>query len=265
MIHKTISNDRGTVHYWLDGTEGEAIIFTHGATMDHGMFQHQWGYFSQRHRVIGWDVPLHGLSRPYQDFSLKHAADDLIQILDAEDIDGAHLVGQSMGGYITQIAALEYPDRALSMTSVDSSPVQLSYYSKRDRWLLSITPFLLKLYPHNVLVNTIAAQVAIDKSAQEYAREVLKNLSTTEIATIMSAVYKGLLSYDRAVKFACPILIIYGAMDTSGKVQAYCDRWAKAEACEVQIIPDAAHNSNMDNPGVFNQVLEEFLEMTTRH
>ncbi len=41
MIHKTISSKLGTIHYWIDGDGEQSIAFTHGATMDHGMFQSQ--------------------------------------------------------------------------------------------------------------------------------------------------------------------------------------------------------------------------------
>lgn len=264
MTHKTISSNRGTVHYWINGSGEHSIVFTHGATMDHGMFQHQMDHFAQRYRVISWDVPLHGLSRPYKEFSLKHAADDLIQILNAENINRAHLVGQSMGAYIVQIAALDYPDRVVSLSIVDSSPIQFSYYSKLDRWLLSITPILLKLYPHGYLIRTIAAQVALNESARSYALDVLKTFTTREIAEIMAGVYAGLLQYDQDFRLPCPLLIIYGERDTSGKVKAYSDRWAKLENREMKVIPNAAHNSNMDNPEEFNKALEDFLQKIKR-
>lgn len=260
MNHKTIINVRGTVHYWVNGASDETILFTHGATMEHGMFKSQMHHFSKNYRVISWDVPFHGLSRPYKDFSLQHAADDLIQILDAESIPRAYLVGQSMGGYIIQIAALNHPERVRSLMSIDSSPIQLSYYSKMDRWLLSITPFLLKLYPYNYLVKTIATQIALDKSIQSYALEVLKTYSTSEIAFIMDAVYKGLLSYKKNYRLPSPILIVYGDKDKSGKVVEYCKRWAKLENRALKVISNASHNANQDNPKEFNRILEEFLK-----
>jgi pimeloyl-ACP methyl ester carboxylesterase len=260
MNHKAISNERGTVHYWTSGNGKESILFTHGATMDHGMFQSQMEHFSKNYRVISWDVPLHGLSRPYKDFSLQHAADDLTRILDAEGISQAHLVGQSMGGYIVQIAGLNHPGRVRSLTVVDSSPIQLSYYSKMDRFLLSVTPFLLRLYPYGYLIKTIATQIALDKAAQEYAIAVLKTYTTAEIAYIMDGVYKGLLKYKDDVHLPHPLLIVYGDRDTSGKVREYCDRWAELEDRALKIIPNAAHNSNQDNPDEFNRTLESFLE-----
>ncbi len=258
MIHRTIRGRQGTIHYWTNGDGAQPIVFTHGATMDHGLFQFQTGYFSQHFRVISWDVPLHGQSRPYEHFSLQNAATELIAILDAERISQAHLVGQSMGGYISQIAAADHPDRVQTITAVDSSPIQLSYYSALDRWLLSMTPSLLSLYPYSTLINIIAKQIALSSSSRAYALETLKTFTKAEIAHIMGAVYRGLLEHDHAI-LSCPILIVCGDKDKTGKVKSYCERWAAQEKRELKIVSNAAHNANMDNPDEFNKILKEFL------
>jgi len=260
MEHKINSGKYGSVHYWVTGQSERCIVFTHGATMDHDLFQHQIDFFSEQHKVITWDVPQHGLSRPYKGFSLQRAAIELIQILDAEMIEKAHLVGQSMGGYILQIVARDHPERVLSLTAVDSSPMQPSYYSKLDVWLLSITPPLLRLYPYNYLIRTIANQIAVQKEAREYALDTLQNLSKEEIVEIMRVVYEGVNDYQFDSILPVPTLITYGEADRSGKVQKYCQQWSEREGKPVRIIPNAAHNANMDNPDVFNQILKEFVE-----
>jgi pimeloyl-ACP methyl ester carboxylesterase len=260
LNHKTISSAGGTVHYWTMGAGEQCILFTHGALMDNGLFQPQMDYFAKRYKVISWDVPAHGKSRPYRGFSLLNAARELVNILDAENIKAAHLVGQSMGGYIIQMAALDFPQRARSLSAVDSSPVHPDYYSALDTWLLSITPALLKLYPYNFLIETIAGQIALRESAREYALETLRGLTKTEIVDIMGEVYGGLHNYARDFDLPHPLLIVYGEFDRTGKVRQYCREWARRENRPLEIIPNAAHNANMDNPQAFNAVLGTFLE-----
>jgi proline iminopeptidase len=48
-------------------------------------------------------------------------AKDAIAVLDALNIDKAHIVGASMGGMIAQIVAGKYPQRVLSLTSIMST------------------------------------------------------------------------------------------------------------------------------------------------
>jgi len=45
-------------------------------------------------------------------------ASEAVQLLDALDIAAAHIVGSSMGGMVAQEVAIQYPDKALSVTLV---------------------------------------------------------------------------------------------------------------------------------------------------
>jgi pimeloyl-ACP methyl ester carboxylesterase len=54
-------------------------------------------------------------------YSLNDMAADSIAVLDALDIEKAHIVGASMGGMIAQIIAAEYPQRTASLVSIMSS------------------------------------------------------------------------------------------------------------------------------------------------
>lgn len=58
------------------------------------------------------------LALPY---SLLDMARDAVGLLDALQIDAAHLVGASMGGMIAQLIAAEFPQRTRSLTSIMST------------------------------------------------------------------------------------------------------------------------------------------------
>ena len=51
-------------------------------------------------------------------YSLEDMADDAIGVLNALNVDKAHICGSSMGGMIAQIIAYRYPSRVLSLTSI---------------------------------------------------------------------------------------------------------------------------------------------------
>ncbi|GIW45166.1 MAG: alpha/beta hydrolase [Candidatus Binatia bacterium] len=54
-------------------------------------------------------------------YTLRDMAADTAGLLDALDIERAHIVGASMGGMIAQTFAIDYPQRTLSLTSIMSS------------------------------------------------------------------------------------------------------------------------------------------------
>jgi pimeloyl-ACP methyl ester carboxylesterase len=55
-------------------------------------------------------------------YMLDDMAADAVGLLDALGIDAAHIVGVSMGGFISQLIAINHPGRALSLTSIMSGP-----------------------------------------------------------------------------------------------------------------------------------------------
>ena len=56
------------------------------------------------------------------DYTLDDMAKDAVCLMDHLNIDKAHIIGASMGGMITQLLALDYPDRTLTITPIMSSP-----------------------------------------------------------------------------------------------------------------------------------------------
>jgi len=78
------------------------------------------------YHVIRYDNRDVGMSTSYPPgttpYSLDDLVDDTIAILDAYDLEHAHFAGMSLGGLITQIAALKYPDRVKTLTLIASGP-----------------------------------------------------------------------------------------------------------------------------------------------
>jgi pimeloyl-ACP methyl ester carboxylesterase len=72
------------------------------------------------HRDIGESSVIDWQKNPY---SLADLAADAIAILDGYGIKKAHCIGHSMGGYICQRMALDFPERVLTLTILSAAPI----------------------------------------------------------------------------------------------------------------------------------------------
>jgi len=75
--------------------------------------------------VIRYDNRDVGRSTTYEPgqpgYNFENMADDAVSVLDAYKIGQAHIIGMSMGGMLTQMIALRYPERVLTVTLLSTS------------------------------------------------------------------------------------------------------------------------------------------------
>ena len=97
MRRETLETPDGAVVYWADGQEtpGEpTLVLLHGLTADHRLFTAQAEHWLGRRRLLCWDAPGHGQSRPYADFTYARAAEALRRMLEREGVARPVFIGQ---------------------------------------------------------------------------------------------------------------------------------------------------------------------------
>jgi len=112
------TTDDGVRLYYEEAGSGVPVIFVHEFAGDLRSWEPQLRHFSRQYRCIAFnargfppsDVPEHASS-----YSQLRAATDITCVLDALQIDKAHIVGLSMGGFATLQLGMSFPDRALSL------------------------------------------------------------------------------------------------------------------------------------------------------
>ena len=261
-IEKTYNSSRGIVSYWVyqnANPDAKWMFFLHGLSADHTLFDLQIPFFTSRYNVIVWDAPAHALSRPYRDFSYANCAEDVKNILQNEGISKAIFVGQSMGGYIIQAFLLRDPQLVEAFVAIDSCPFGKQYYSKSDLFWLRQVGWMSLLYPHQYYVETIAKSVGVTKRAQDNMRKALSFYAHRELCELMGKGYLCFVQENQDLDIHCPVFILVGEHDKTGKVLSYSKAWHDATGFPMEIIPSAAHNSNYDNPDVVNAAIDDFL------
>jgi len=82
------------------------------------------------HRDFGYSDKIDFDKNPYDMMDLTR---DAIAILNAFEVEKAHIVGHSMGGFIAQLMAIHFPERVLSITSASSSTNSPEVPEPRDK------------------------------------------------------------------------------------------------------------------------------------
>ena len=97
--------------------DGSPVLMIQGLGMNARAWALQRGAFGRNHRCIAIDNRGTGHSdAPPGPYDLVRMAQDAVEVLDAENVPSAHVVGASMGGVIAQILGVVHPDRVHSLT-----------------------------------------------------------------------------------------------------------------------------------------------------
>ena len=262
MEEKWIVSSRGKTFYWTEepaAAGSRSLIFLPGLTADHSLFDRQIQYFSGKYNLLVWDAPAHGKSRPYRDFSYPHLAGELKAILDAEGITSAVLIGQSAGGFVAQSFIAEYPAMAEGMLTIGTCPYGTDCYSKSDLYWLRQTEWMLKLFPQKMLKQSIAKMCGATDTGRENMLRMLEGYEKEELCHLMYLGFAGFIPEIRDLDIPCPVCLVVGERDKTGKVRKYNEQWHRKTGYPLHVIPGASHNANVDRPEAVNRIIEDFV------
>jgi pimeloyl-ACP methyl ester carboxylesterase len=110
-------SDGARLWYEEAGT-GHPILFIHEFGADHREWEGQMRFFSREYRCIAYAArgyPPSDVPERAELYGQDHAVQDAVAVLRHLDIDKAHVVGLSMGGFATLLLGLRYPQMASAL------------------------------------------------------------------------------------------------------------------------------------------------------
>ncbi|MDV2884528.1 alpha/beta hydrolase [Alkalihalophilus pseudofirmus] len=245
------------LYYEVHG-EGEPIIFTHGASWNHKLWDPQVEYFSNHYQVIVWDVRGHGKSTlPPGRIDTEDLSRDLIGLLDHLGIEKATLCGLSMGGHISIQTAIRYPQRVDSIILI-GAPFT-SQFNWVEKWL-----YPMNLVSNRYLSMSVFARLqarffsTYNPDNKVFIKETVSMLPRKNWVKIWDAVTRMDSSKDLE-KILCPALILYGEYDILVRhQQVHMNRMIPKST--LKVIKHAHHATSLDNPRDVNAYIDYFLE-----
>jgi pimeloyl-ACP methyl ester carboxylesterase len=257
--------DRGetamTMPVHLDEGAGSAVMFCHGALMDHSMFKHQVEALSPAYRCISFDM------RPVRPatYSLADLVDECLGLMGRLRIDRFVLAGLSMGGFVGIELALRQSHRLAGLVLMDTMAAD---YTMDERRLFGETfaPLdadgLLPADFINAFVPVIFSQRAEDQLTglvahwkERWAAQSARSILLEHRAWLAKADYR-----PRLPELRMPTLILHGADDRGINVEHARVLNHGIQGSELVELPGVGHAITEEAPEPVNQALRSFLD-----
>ncbi len=259
-------SDGVKIHYIVEG-EGEAVVLIHGFAAS---IPTQWGGsgvikdLSKDHQVIAMDNRGHGRSgKPHEPEKYGiQMVEDVIRLLDEMKIDKAHIVGYSMGGFITNKLLTTHPDRVISATLGGAGWAQAD--DERLGFLKTLAESLEAGKGIGPLIEELTP-TGKPKPTEEQLAGINQMLMLTNDQKALAAVIRGMTGLavpeEKLKENKIPTLSLIGEIDP---LKLGVDELEKRMAnLQVVVIDGADHMTAFTNP-LFRKTLREFVEANAR-
>ena len=259
-----IASDGTRIHYEIIGRKSAPpVLMIQGLGADKHMWDMQRFVLATRYRVIAHDNRGAGRSdKPFGAYTIEQMAADAISVLDHAEIDNAHVVGASMGGVISQLVAVLYPDRVRSLSLVCTSCSNHQW--RRD--LIGTWGDIATEQGMGAMTAVAARWVIGPRSLRRLWPAVswLGPISTSRPSHGFRGQVQAILDADDSMRdqlssIKVPTTVIVGNQDVltpRGDSEEIADRIPTAE---LSVLSGAAHGLMIEHATTFNRVLGDFL------
>lgn len=261
--------------YYERSGEGPAVVFVHASVVDHSQWDEQVAAIADDHTTVAYDLRGHGLTggSDVSAYTIELFADDLQELVTGLGLERPVICGHSMGGLIAQAYAAAQPGEVAGLVLADTwtPPIR-----GLDDWLVrrvlldaAIPPAILFGYERVERAQVWFYERLFAGAGGRYdrivaLREAAPAMATDEfVKVIRSMTRRGGRSLKTSA-ISAPTLVLYGADDLPFVKRHAAALAAAIPNVAVVEIPDAGHASNLDNPRVYTDAIEEFLTTIDR-
>ena len=274
---------RGTEIAFIERGKGRPIVLLHGYPFDRSMWSEQLGALAAAgFRAIAPD--LRGLGETEAPISagdsggeshrlksvplatMEDMARDVAALLDELKVENAVICGLSMGGYVAFEFIHLFPTRVLGLVLAGTRAPADNEQEKAGReqqvqtmLRAGMVPISIATLPKLLAPRTLAEKPNVVKEVRRMITQTdSKGAAAAQRGMAARRDYSGDLP-----NISVPTLIIVGREDSIRPVADAEFMHQGIRNSRLEIIEDAAHMTNMEQPEVFNSALLTFLKQLT--
>jgi pimeloyl-ACP methyl ester carboxylesterase len=266
------------VHFNIAG-EGPPVVLIHGVAGRAAQWDQTMAQLAEQHTVIAPDLLGHGESaKPRGDYSLGAFASGIRDLLIGLDVEGASVVGHSLGGGIAMQFAYQFPERCQRLVLVSSGGLGQDVHPVLRAATLPGSELVLPLIAHERLLE-VAALIprALGKIGLRTGPDIAEmargyaSLSNAEgrsafihtVRAVLDPTGQRVNASDRLyLASKMPTLIIWGGRDRIIPVEHAQPAHEGMPGSRLELFEDSGHFPHLDDPLRFTRTLQQFFADT---
>jgi pimeloyl-ACP methyl ester carboxylesterase len=257
--------------YFETTGSGIPIVFVHEFGGDHRSWQPQIRYFSRRYQCVTFGArgyPPSDVPANVERYSQALAADDILAVMDALDLQRAHIVGLSMGGFATLHFGLRHPDRAMSLVIAGAG---YGAEKEHEAYFRNVSMEVANQFEtqgaesfaktYSLGASRVQFQNKDPLGWQEFADQLGQHNAMGAANTMRGVQARRPSIYDleeQIRSMPVPSLVVVGDEDDHC-LQPGIFLKKTLPAVGLSVMPKTGHTLNLEEPAAFNSLLGEFF------
>jgi pimeloyl-ACP methyl ester carboxylesterase len=253
----------GTIYAELIG-QGAPLVMIHGWPLDHRLFARQVGPLAESLLVITYDRRGFGRSTAPPGLSLE--LDDIDRLLDALDLESAHILGMSQGGRIALRYAATRPERVRSLI-LQGAVVDGLEFNEQPEEQIPVAEFaeLAKAGQLEQVISRWRSHPMMhlpssDTDASALIDDILSDYTGIDLVSFDPDSYGFSTDVlERMSTFERPVMVVTGARETATRQAHAAELLRHLPDCKEVVLPKSGHLANLTEPVEYNLAIIDFI------
>jgi pimeloyl-ACP methyl ester carboxylesterase len=257
----SITTDQGSVHYEVYG-KGRPVILLHGYQGSWGLWQQTMTFLGASYRTYALDFWGFGESGTRRStYAVKDFVSLVDQFMEQLGIAQAPLVGHSMGGTVSLLVGIQFPQRVKKVVVVGSPMTGSSLFFfpmvfgfRPIGWIIYRNLWIYKAFYH--------ALARLYSKDPKWAEIMDRDVSRTTLEAFFASI-GSLRKTDvrpELHRLRVPVMGMFGAHDIVVNPNQWKPLQEGVPGARIERFPGAGHFIMLDEPAEFERRLKAFLD-----
>ncbi|MBC7555930.1 MAG: alpha/beta fold hydrolase [Chryseobacterium sp.] len=256
------------LHYETSGNGKENLVLLHGFMENLEIWKFLEPHLSDKFKIIKIDLPGHGKSLDYGEInSMEMMAKEVEKVISELNLDKIHLLGHSMGGYVSLAFAELFPDKLKSITLFFSTFLaddeekkevrRKSFRIIKDAFVHYINVGIPNLFNPNEK-NILEGKI-------NFAREIALSTNNSSVLAAVKGMIERTDKLQMLENLDAKIVVICGKHDSAVNTEKTLKNLPEKTTVKSYVL-DCGHNGHLEKPEICAAIINtELLHDLPKH